>query len=312
MVLYYTPKHLFADCGGEPTELRGELISASIKKWTPIEEDDIFLKKVIDGISLLDKFPNGKMTLTRSYERKLPVKYNPFELYKLHAGRNGDYACSHYFSIGDSTYSLGCTPENVFTISNRQIFIDVVAGTCKAGSDNYVTSELIQNTKQIKEHSTSLHNRFSRYEAYCVKNSLDVTSRMNIKSLRNVFHLYSVISGELLPKVTMFDLLVTAFPLLSARPKDLLPFYENSETCPHRYYSGIVGHRMRDVSNCFLNLRNALIADNVMYAKVGVGLIAESDPLDELLETRNKISSLMESVYLWERGYRKDKSASHE
>ncbi|HYY11514.1 MAG TPA: chorismate-binding protein, partial [Kineosporiaceae bacterium] len=54
------------------------------------------------------------------------------------------------------------------------------------------------------------------------------------------------------------------------------------------------------VGGAFLNIRNALLDGGVLQARVGVGVIAESDAHDELLETRNKLSGLLEAVYRWD------------
>lgn len=281
------------------------LFSDIANKWIALEKDEAFVKRLAGGIRLLSAYPDGKMTLTRSYQYQLDNQHNPFELYELQARENGDYACSHFFCIRENCFSLGCSPENVFEISSESLMLDVVAGTCKSTRFNkHVEQELTNNSKQIREHMASLYSRPKRYEKFCANGSLKVVSLLNVKRLRNVFHLHSEISGVLLPHVSMFDIIERLLPLLSARPKELLAFYKNSEVGPHRYYSGIVGHAQDNASSCFLNIRNALIIDNIIYAKVGVGLISESDAYSELLETQNKISGLMEAVLLWDKGKR--------
>ncbi|MGG4144238.1 chorismate-binding protein [Paenibacillus algorifonticola] len=272
-----------------------------ISNWSSKDNDESFLARIEGAIKLLAGFPDGKMCLTRSYQYKLTQKRNAFELYEHYVRFLGDYACSHFFCIQPNYFSLGCTPENVFEINDGNLSADVVAGTCKASLDNeFIENELVSNAKQIKEHSTSLSRRPRRYEQYCVDGSLKLASQFNIKRLRNVFHFHSIINGKLNPDVTAFDIFENIFPLLSCNPKELLPFYDEMEREPHRFYGGIVGRSMRDSSGCFLNLRNALILDDVIYTKVGVGVLPESDAQSELLETKNKISALMESVFLWE------------
>ncbi len=48
-----------------------------------------------------------------------------------------------------------------------------------------------------------------------------------------------------------------------------------------------------------MNLRNVLMKDDVLYAKVGVGVLRESSSYRELMETRDKISGVMEAVDSW-------------
>jgi anthranilate/para-aminobenzoate synthase component I len=178
----------------------------------------------------------------------------------------------------------------------------VVAATCKSSDSNeYVKSELFDSSKEVNEHKSSLTNRIKRYTPYCEEGSIRVVSEMQVKRLRNVCHLHSVFTGELLAHVQFFDFFETMFPILSARPKELLPIAD-SEMGPHRYYGGAIGHRHLDSGGCFLNLRNALIKHDVIHAKVGVGVINESTAQGEFLETRDKISGLMEAVQLWDQG----------
>lgn len=268
--------------------------------WVPAEPDESFVSRLDRAVHLLADHPNGKMTLTRAYERRLATRRSPFELYKLHAGSNGEYAYSHFVRIREGVFSLGCTPENVFEIHDRTLSIDVVAATSKSAQGDHRSDRELLAPKQVSEHRGSLDHREGRYRSFCVPGSFRVTSEMQIIRLRHVCHLHSVITAELLPGITMFDVLGNVFPLIGARPKELLPFAD-SEPAPHRYYGGVIGHVNRNGSGCFLNLRNVLVKDGVLHAKVGVGIISESDAEDELVESREKISGVMEAVHAWDR-----------
>jgi anthranilate/para-aminobenzoate synthase component I len=289
------PHSPLPDDSGEPRSF-AELADG----WVPAEDDESFLSRLGNAVRVLQDHPDGKLTLTRAYERRLAGDHSPFALYERHARLNGEYACSHFVCIRPGVFSLGTTPENVFEISGRTLTVDVVAGTCKASDDgDYLAQELYENPKQIKEHNSSLANRQNRFKPFCKGGSIRAVQDMQVKTLRNVCHLHSVFAGELLPDVSMFDLVANIFPLLGARPKELLPLAD-SETAPHRYYGGVVGHLHGTSGCCFLNIRNALLKDDVIYAKVGTGVIRESDSYSELVETRNKLSGVLEAVRLWE------------
>ncbi|WP_406731367.1 chorismate-binding protein [Streptomyces sp. NBC_01794] len=268
--------------------------------WTPDEDNERFAGRLDEAVRMLSEHPDGKMTLTRAYRRTSTSTRTPFELYELHARMNGEYAFSHFLCIREDTFSLGTTPENVVEISGRTLSVDVVAATCRASDDEeYLAKELHDNPKQVKEHTSSLKNRRNRFVPFCEDGSIRVVQDMRLKRLRNVCHLHSVFTGRLLPEVTLFDLIGNLFPLLGARPKELLAVAD-AEPAPHRYYGGVVGHLHRESGGCFLNIRNALLDGGLIHAKVGVGVIAESDPYSELVETRDKLSGVLEAVHLWE------------
>lgn len=268
--------------------------------WLPAEDDESFLKRLVDAVNVLQDYPDGKMALTRAYEGRQTAERSPFELYELHARINGEYASSHFCCIRQDVFSLGTTPENVFEINDETLTVDVVAATCKASdSDGDLAEELYENPKQIKEHESSLSSRQNRFRPHCRDSSIRVIQNIQVKKLRNVCHLHSVFTGELLPQVTMFDLMENIFPLLGARPRELLNIAD-SEKAPHRYYGGMVGHMHNGTGGAFLNIRNVLLDNKVMHAKVGVGVIKESDAYSELLETRDKLSGLLEAIYTWQ------------
>ncbi len=281
--------------------------------WISAEDDESFLKRLSNAVRVLQDHPDGKLVLTRAYERRLATKDNPFKLYELHAGMNGEYACSHFVCIRKDVFSLGSTPENVLEISDKTLTVDVVAATCKSStSDEYLAKELYENPKQFKEHKSSLINRQNRFRPFCEAGSIRVVQDMQIKALRNVCHLHSVFTAELLPHVTIFDLMGNIFPLLGARPRELLAVAD-AETAPHRYYGGVVGHLHLASGGCFLNIRSALLDNDLIHAKVGTGVIRESNSYSELLETRDKLSGLLEAVQVWEQSVpRESGSASRE
>lgn len=269
-------------------------------KWIATETDENFLERLEGAISTLQDFPAGKMTLTRGYEYRIPPGLEPFALYELQAHQNGEYASSHFLCIAGKCFSLGCSPENKFEKRGDKLVVDIVAATCKMnGSEDYIARELINDPKQIKEHRFSIESRPKRFSAFCLPNSMHLIKEMDVKRLRNVCHLHSVAQGELLPGVTFLDLLESVpFPLLGSSPKEL-NLVADTEKEPHRYYGGLIGHFDESASGCFLNIRNAMIKGDRLYAKVGVGLVAESVAERELWETQDKISGLMEAVQLW-------------
>jgi len=274
--------------------------SKTAVNWAPDEPDSNFLNRLSDAITILQEFPDGKMMLVRSYEYALREKNDPFKLYEIFAGLSGDYACSHFFCDRNNVFSLGCSPENVFEICGGKLLIDAVASTCKSSDGKRLAREFYDNPKQIKEHKLSLNRRINRFGAFCKNGAIDLDGYMQAKKLRHVYHLHSTLHGELLPNTTAFDLLEAFFPPLATYPRELTR-YADTETSPHRYYGGVVGHSDCTTTGCFMNIRNALLKDNRLYAKVGVGVIKESAPDDELQETKNKISGLMEATYLWDK-----------
>ncbi|WP_185995751.1 chorismate-binding protein [Nocardioides campestrisoli] len=276
-----------------------EAFSRLVSGWRSAESDEQFLRRLTAAVGALQEHADGKMALTRAYERVLPPGLDPFQLYQLHARANGEYACSHFSRIEDAVVCLGASPENVFETRDGQLTVDVVAATCRSTPDAQgLTQELSANPKQLKEHWSSLASRQRRFRDHCTDGSLRVVQDTRVKRLRNVSHLHSVFTGELRPGVSPLDLMDGLFPLLGARPPELLPLAD-AEPAPHRYFAGLVGRLNDQSAAAFLNIRNLLLLDETMHAKVGVGVIKESDPHSELVETQDKLSGVLEAVWSW-------------
>jgi isochorismate synthase len=61
-------------------------------------------------------------------------------------------------------------------------------------------------------------------------------------------------------------------------------------------YSGFIGLFEPENTHCYVNLRCGKIIDEVLYAFVGAGITAESDPELEWLETENKSKTLFDLI----------------
>ncbi|WP_164860820.1 chorismate-binding protein [Parasedimentitalea marina] len=279
------------------TPLTPLLFAKASADWKRVESDAAFLERLEVGILALQDHPNGKMTMMRSFFRAIPKEIDRFDIFQQHARNNGEYACSHFFCIDETTFSFGCSPENTFEIIGGDLHVDIVASTCKAGQgEAFERRELIDNPKQQKEHLATIESRSARYEPFCDAQRMRLIMPMQIKRLRNVCHLHSLVVGTLRPQITFFDIAPTLFPIMGANPTDLLPL-SDSDRSPHRFYGGIIGHWEKGYTGSFLNLRNALVQGDTIHAKVGMGVLRESDAASELAETEDKISGLMEAVF---------------
>ncbi|RWI00413.1 chorismate-binding protein [Mesorhizobium sp.] len=265
--------------------------------WERAESDAAFLARLEAGILALQDHPDGKMTMMRSFCRAIPCNVDRFDIYRQHARNNGEYACSHFFCLDETTFSFGCSPENTFEIVGGDLHVDVVASTCKAGQgEAFERRELIENPKQQKEHLATIESRSARYAPFCEAEGMTLIKPMQIKRLRHVCHLHSLVVGSLRPQITILDIIPTLFPIMGAKPAELLSL-SDSDKSPHRFYGGIVGHWEEGYAGSFLNLRNALVQGDTIHAKVGMGVLRESNAASELTETEDKISGLMEAVF---------------
>ena len=280
-----------------------QLPNAAPQGWET-ETDEQFLGRLKQAVTTLQNYPAGKMIITRSY-RKPVGQRDPLRLFERFAYSEPLAACSHFLQVNARTWSLGCSPENVFELDRGKLIFDVVAATRGVSPDPVVDArwlaDLQTNPKELREHLMALQRYRSRIEGLVEPGSLSELQHLQVLQLGNVRHLYSRLSGRLKNDWNWVRLLADSFPALISYPEALQSLADNGSE-PLRFYGGVLGRVTagQEQAAFYLNLRAALIKGSVLHTQGGVGVIAESEPVKELLEVRNKLSGLMKAVSAWE------------
>lgn len=290
---------------GDVDEPAPKSLPAAAEGWQT-QSDAEFVARLARSIEILQGYPEGKMIVTRAYQRPTGG-HDPFRLFRLFAGTEGAAACNHFFSLADGICSLGCSPENVFEIADGRLAFDVVAGTrgisVDPATDARWLAALKNDPKERREHLLAFNRYRARIETLIAPGSLAIEQQLEVLRLGNVRHLYSRMSGEIRHGLDWSQLLVASFPALTSYPEAVQRQAEDAGAA-FRFYGGIVGRVApggRDAA-FFLNLRAALVKRDQLFTQGGVGVIAESQPDKELLEVNNKLSGLMKAIAAWEQG----------
>jgi anthranilate synthase component 1 len=121
-----------------------------------------------------------------------------------------------------------------------------------------------------------------------------------IERYSHVMHIVSTVTGELTDEQTAFDALVATFPAgtLSGAPKvRAMEIIEELEPTRRGLYGGIVGYfGFGGDLDTAIAIRTALIRDGVAYVQAGGGIVADSDPVAEEQETRNKAAAVLTAI----------------
>ena len=271
------------------------------------ESDRSFLSRVTEGIKILQNQveERSKMVICRSYHQAFSDEIKPLDLYELYTLMEPNCAASHYFQMPDGVISYGCSPENIFELTDRDISMDVIASTRKRvvdmDEDSKLEEAFLDDFKEDKEHKMARDRTFQILADLCVPNTVKLTQDKNTRKLRHVSHLFSEYSGKLKNSLEYLDLLEKYFPPLTSYPPSLVPLADNRKE-PTRFYGGMVGristNAIKEV-HCFNNLRSGLMKQNTMHIRAGVGVIKYSNPESELREVSNKLRCLLEALTMW-------------
>ncbi len=130
--------------------------------------------------------------------------------------------------------------------------------------------------------------------------SVRVTEHKRLEPYDNVFHLVSVVQGELLPGKTGVDLLKASFPggSITGCPKiRAMEIIDELEPVKRHVYTGSIGYlSFHDTMDLSIAIRTATIHDHRIYFSVGGGIVYDSDPENEFQETLDKGQTVMDTL----------------
>jgi anthranilate synthase component 1 len=134
----------------------------------------------------------------------------------------------------------------------------------------------------------------------CAPGTVEVVDFMTVRRYSHVMHLESTVVGRLAPGRTAFDALCACFPAgtLSGAPKPrAMEIIEKLEPTRRGLYGGVVGYLdFAGDLDAAIAIRTALLRDGVAYVQAGGGIVADSDPVAEDAETRNKAAAALRAV----------------
>ena len=134
----------------------------------------------------------------------------------------------------------------------------------------------------------------------CAPGSVEVIDFMSIERYSHVMHIVSTVVGRLAEGRSAFDVLTATFPAgtLSGAPKPrAMEIIEKLEPTRRGLYGGAVGYLdFAGDLDLAIAIRTALLRDGVAYVQAGGGIVADSDPVAEDQESRNKAAALLRAV----------------
>ena len=209
----------------------------------------------------------------------------------------------YYFNFNDFQI-VGASPEILVRLRNNEITVRPIAGTRPRGStykkDLYFAKDLLNDSKEISEHLMLLD--LGRNDAGKVSkvNTVKVTEKFIIEKYSHVMHIVSNVVGKFNKKYSKFDTFLAGFPAgtVSGAPKiRAMEIIDELEKNKRKVYAGGIGYFAAngDFDTC-IALRTALIKNNKFYVQAGAGIVSDSKPLNEYIETVNKAKALIAAL----------------
>lgn len=229
---------------------------------------------------------------------------HPFALYRA-LRRVNPSPYLGYLNLGEVTL-VASSPESLLQSDGVTVTTRPIAGTRPRGAnpaaDDALAADLLADEKERAEHLMLVdlgRNDIGKVSEY---GSVRVQNAFSIERYSHVMHIVSGVTGTLREGQTPLHALASVLPMgtVSGAPKiRAMQIIDELEPVRRGPYGGCFGYVAFDGSmDMALTLRTMVIAHGKVHIQAGAGIVADSIPEAEELETRNKAAALMRAVEL--------------
>lgn len=215
-----------------------------------------------------------------------------------------------FFIHLNDTVLAGSSPETMVRIENRIATLRPIAGTRPRGKniieDDRLAKELLFDEKERAEHLMLVDLGRNDLGRVSQTGSVNVTDLMIVEKYSHVMHIVSNITSRLKPDCDAWDLIKASFPAgtLSGAPKvramEIIADFEKEHRGP---YGGAVGYiSFNGNMDMAITIRTACIEKGILTVRAGAGIVYDSDPEKERIETVNKAQSVQKALQLLQYG----------
>ncbi len=214
-----------------------------------------------------------------------------------------------YYDMGDH-HVVGASPEILVRLENGTVTARPIAGTRPRGKtreqDIALAEELLADPKERAEHVQLMDLGRNDVGRVAVTGSVKVTDNMMIERYSHVMHIVSNVEGKLKPDMDAIDVIKATFPAgtVSGAPKvRAMEIIDELEPGKRGIYAGAVGYLgFNGDMDVAIAIRTGVIKNNRLYVQAGAGIVADSVPQSEWIETQNKARAVLRAAELVQAG----------
>jgi anthranilate synthase component I len=226
----------------------------------------------------------------------------PLELYRALRGLNPS-PYMYYFDFGDH-HVVGASPEILARLAGDTVTLRPIAGTRPRGrnaaEDAGIAAELLADPKEQAEHVMLIDLGRNDVGRVAATGSVKVTETMVVERYSHVMHIVSNVEGRIRPGLDAIDVLKASFPAgtVSGAPKvRAMQIIDELEPVKRGIYSGAVGYLgFNGDMDVAIAIRTAVVKAGRLHAQAAAGIVADSDPHAEWMETRHKARAILKAA----------------
>lgn len=247
-----------------------------------------------------------QVVLSRRFGISCP---NPFQAYgELRRSNPSPYM--YFVNFGDKQL-FGASPESALKINKqREVFLYPIAGTRKRAIDQNtgqinheqdarVEFELIEDAKENAEHMMLVDLARNDLAKIVLSGTREITQLKKVIKYSHVQHMVSEIKGVLKPEI---DSLIAYracanMGTLTGAPKiKAMEIIRQQEKLARGFYGGAIClMNANDEFDSAIIIRSAVVSDGQAVISAGAGIVHDSEPKAEALETINKAKAVIDA-----------------
>jgi anthranilate synthase component 1 len=222
----------------------------------------------------------------------------PFALYRS-LRRTNPSPFMFYFNYGDYQV-IGASPEILVRVFGSEVTIRPIAGTRPRGAtpeeDNAFEADLLADQKELAEHLMLLDLGRNDTGKVSKIGTVRPTEQFIVERYSHVMHIVSNVVGELADDQDALSAFFAGMPAgtVSGAPKvRAMEIIDELEPEKRGLYGGGCGYFSAngDMDMC-IALRTAVLKGDQLYIQAGGGVVYDSDPEAEYMETVHKSNAI--------------------
>ncbi|MFN0117613.1 MAG: anthranilate synthase component I [Elusimicrobiota bacterium] len=266
-----------------------------------------FMKSVQKAKEYIGKGDIFQLVLSKRLEKETSA--SPLDIYRsLRVVNPSPYM---YLVKMKDRAIIGSSPEALVRLEEGVAMTRPIAGTRGRGvnvqDDIRLEKELMKDAKERAEHLMLVDLGRNDLGRVCQYGSVKVPTLMTIERYSHVMHIVSEVTGKIKSDKDAFDLLKAVFPAgtVSGAPKiRAMEIIDQLETTERGPYAGCLGYFSYSGNmDMAITIRTILWEKGKVSIQTGAGIVADSNPAHEYLETENKAAGMKRTIELAELGH---------
>ncbi|MCR9130148.1 MAG: anthranilate synthase component I family protein [Alphaproteobacteria bacterium] len=283
-------------------------VEAAAGRFEQVWDDARYLqaaRRAIDYVRAGDVF---QVNLSHPFRGELPGRDGPFRLIERLAGQS-PAAFSAYLRIDDQRAVVTNSPERFVAVdASGRVETRPIKGTrarcADLEEDRRAREALAASDKDRAENLMIVDLMRNDLARVCTPGTVRTPDLFKVESFANVHHLVSTVTGQLAEGRNVFDLISAAFPpgSITGAPKvramEIIAELEGESRGPYCGALGWIGADGAADLNVMIRTAACVKQGEDWSAEIrsGGAIVIDSDPAEELAETRAKAGALIKAA----------------